>query len=166
MIPPKTIQKPTKKKSFVVHYTAPAAGGSRRRRTTPSDRRRGNTPKRRKSFFGDIERITERNKNYRQVLYTGPYEQLVVMSLNPGDSREIGPEVHKHTDQFFRVESGHAKIVVGNNRAQQLGPGDAAIIPAGTRHNVINMSKTKPLKLYTIYSPPHHPPHTVLSKHD
>ena len=39
--------------------------------------------------------------------------------------------------------------------------GDAVVVPAGTRHNVINASKTEPLKLYTLYSPPNHPDATV-----
>ena len=39
--------------------------------------------------------------------------------------------------------------------------GDAVVVPAGTYHNVINTSKTVPLKLYTLYSPPNHPDGTV-----
>ncbi|MCJ7796006.1 MAG: hypothetical protein MUQ56_04465 [Thermoleophilia bacterium] len=34
-------------------------------------------------------------------------------------------------------------------------------MPAGTYHNVINTSSTKPMKLYTIYTPPQHPDGTV-----
>ena len=30
------------------------------------------------------------------------------------------------------------------------------IIPAGAKHNVTNISATDELKMYTIYSPPHH----------
>jgi len=39
--------------------------------------------------------------------------------------------------------------------------GDAVVVPAGTFHNVINASPTKPLRLYTIYAPPQHPDGTV-----
>jgi len=35
------------------------------------------------------------------------------------------------------------------------------VIPAGTEHNVINTSTTKPMRLYTIYSPPEHPKGTI-----
>jgi mannose-6-phosphate isomerase-like protein (cupin superfamily) len=165
MIPPKKATQPTKKKSFTIHYTAPAAGGGvarrrslsgmrRRLKTTPKRRRRTSSP-RRKAYFGNIEKITEQNSAYRHVLFTGPNEQLVVMSLNPGET--IGSEVHPKNDQFFRVESGQAKFIINKRTSRTLGPGDAAIIPAGTRHNVINASATKPLKMYTIYSPPHHP---------
>jgi mannose-6-phosphate isomerase-like protein (cupin superfamily) len=34
--------------------------------------------------------------------------------------------------------------------------GDAVVVPAGTFHNVINASPTKPLRLYTLYAPPQH----------
>ena len=36
----------------------------------------------------------------------------------------------------------------------------AAIIPSNTWHNIINTGN-KPLKLYSIYAPPHHPFGTI-----
>lgn len=109
------------------------------------------------AFVGSIERVSERNASYRRVLSTGKRMQLVVMSLRPGE--EIGSEVHPRTDQFFRIEQGRA-ILVMNGRRFRLRPGDAALIPAGTRHNVINPSRSRSLKLYTLYAPPEHPPRT------
>jgi mannose-6-phosphate isomerase-like protein (cupin superfamily) len=35
------------------------------------------------------------------------------------------------------------------------------VIPSGAEHNVVNTSKSEPLRLYTIYSPPEHPHGTV-----
>jgi mannose-6-phosphate isomerase-like protein (cupin superfamily) len=110
-------------------------------------------------FVGDIEKLTEKNKFFRQVLYTGKYAQLVVMSLQPGE--EIGNEVHHTVDQFFRIEEGEAKFVFGGSEEHVVKSGDAVIVPAGTYHNVINNSSKEPLKLYTIYSPPNHPDGTV-----
>jgi mannose-6-phosphate isomerase-like protein (cupin superfamily) len=82
------------------------------------------------------------------------------MSLLPNE--EIGNEVHKNVDQFFRIEGGEAKFVVDNGKEKRIAKnGDVVIIPAGTFHNIINNSKTKKLKLYTIYSPPNHPPGTI-----
>ena len=81
------------------------------------------------------------------------------MCLQPGE--EIGNEVHPHVDQFFRIEEGEAKFVLNNKEKHIVGDGDAVIVPAGTYHNVINNSKTKKLKLYTVYSPPNHPDKTV-----
>lgn len=110
-------------------------------------------------FFGPIEGLTLKNDYFRQVLYTGKYAQLVVMCLQPGE--EIGNEVHDNVDQFFRIEEGEAKFVL-NETEQHIAHGaDAVIIPAGTYHNVINTSKTQPLKLYTLYSPPNHPDGTI-----
>jgi mannose-6-phosphate isomerase-like protein (cupin superfamily) len=110
-------------------------------------------------FVGDIEKLTEDNKYFRQVLYTGKYAQLVVMCLQPGE--EIGNEVHHTVDQFFRIEEGEAKFVFDGKEEHLVKPGDAVIVPAGTFHNVINTSSKDQLKLYTVYSPPNHPDGTV-----
>lgn len=109
-------------------------------------------------YVGAIERATLENGFFRQVLFTGTYAQLVVMALQPGE--EIGNEVHGDVDQFFRIEAGQAKFVFGDTEEHVVGDGDAVVVPAGTYHNVINVSD-EPLKLYTIYSPPNHPEGTV-----
>jgi mannose-6-phosphate isomerase-like protein (cupin superfamily) len=110
-------------------------------------------------FVGDIEKLTEKNGFFRQVLYTGKYAQLVVMCLQPAE--EIGNEVHANVDQFFRIEAGEAKFVFGGTEEHLVKSGGAVIVPAGTYHNVINTSKKKQLKLYTVYSPPNHPDGTI-----
>jgi mannose-6-phosphate isomerase-like protein (cupin superfamily) len=109
-------------------------------------------------YSGPIETQTEKNKNFRKVLFTGDHCQLVLMSIKGGE--EIGVEVHKSIDQFFRVEKGEA-IFVLDGKKKRIKAGGAIVIPSGTEHNVINASDTEPLKLYTIYSPPNHPPGTI-----
>jgi len=104
-------------------------------------------------FYGNINDLTEDNPYYRRVLATTPNMQLVVMSLKPG--QEIGSEVHSYVTQFIRVEKGVGTAVI-NGKSYPLSDGSAVIIPLGTRHNIINISSTEPLKLYTIYSPPNH----------
>lgn len=106
-----------------------------------------------------IEKKTLENGFFRKVLFTGKHAQLVVMCLQPGE--EIGNEVHKKVDQFFRIEKGQASFVFNGKEKHLVKNGDAMIVPAGTFHNVINTSKTVKLKLYTIYSPPNHPDKTV-----
>jgi mannose-6-phosphate isomerase-like protein (cupin superfamily) len=108
---------------------------------------------------GPIEKATLDNIFFRQVLFTGKYSQLVVMCLQGGE--EIGNEVHANVDQFFRIEEGNAKFVLNGEEEHVVGDGDAVVVPAGTYHNVINASSTRPLKLYTVYSPPNHPDGTV-----
>jgi mannose-6-phosphate isomerase-like protein (cupin superfamily) len=110
-------------------------------------------------YVGPIEKQTMENEYFRQVLFTGPHSQLVVMCLQPGE--DIGDEVHPHVDQFFRIEKGQAKFVLNEKEEHMAHAGDAVVVPAGTYHNVINTSKTLKLKLYTIYSPPNHPDGTV-----
>lgn len=111
------------------------------------------------AYFGPIETDTLDNENFRKVLFTGNHCQLVVMSLLPGE--EIGNEVHGNVDQFFRVEEGEARFVLNGSEEHLVAAGACAIVPAGTYHNVINASSARPLKLYTIYSPPNHPDGTI-----
>jgi mannose-6-phosphate isomerase-like protein (cupin superfamily) len=106
-----------------------------------------------KGYKANIEKETLKNKNFRKVLYTGAYSQLVLMSLKPKE--EIGSEVHEENDQFLRFEGGSGRVMIDDNK-YTVKDGDAVVIPAGARHNVINTSATEDLKLYTIYSPPHH----------
>jgi mannose-6-phosphate isomerase-like protein (cupin superfamily) len=106
-----------------------------------------------KGFKSNIEKETLENNNFRKVLYTAKYSQLVLMSLKPKE--EIGMETHEKNDQFFRFESGQGKCIIDGNE-YDVTDGDAVIVPAGAKHNVINISDTKALKLYTIYSPPNH----------
>ena len=103
-------------------------------------------------FVDDIEGLTDKNKDFRRVLYTGKHVQLVVMSIRKGD--EIGEEVHEDRDQFFRVESGKGAVVI-DDETTKIRAGDGIIVPAGAKHNVINTGK-KRLKLYTLYGPPEH----------
>lgn len=111
------------------------------------------------AFFGPIEEQTLENRFFRHVLYTGKHCQLVVMALPPGE--EIGTEVHDDVDQFFRIEQGDARFVLNRSEEHLVHSSEAAIVPAGTWHNVINASKTEYLKLYTLYSPPNHPDGTI-----
>lgn len=106
-----------------------------------------------KGYKGSIEKLTVENSNFRHVLYTGKHSQLVLMSLKPNE--EIGMETHTINDQFFRFESGTGKVIIEETE-YLVEDGDAVIVPAGARHNVINLSATELLKLYTIYSPSHH----------
>lgn len=110
-------------------------------------------------YVGPIDRAAIENDNFRQVLFTGPHMQLVVMSLGPGE--DIGKERHPSLDQFFRVEQGEGEVVFHGTEHYRLEDGDAILVPAGTWHNVINTSSSLPLKLYTLYAPPNHARGTV-----
>ncbi len=111
-----------------------------------------------KGFVGNIEELTHNNTNFRQVVYTGQHAQIVLMSIPPGG--EIGMEVHEIVDQFLRIEEGEGKVIM-DGEEQPIKDGDAILVPAGTQHNFVNTSSAKDLKLYTIYSPPHHKDKTV-----
>jgi len=110
-----------------------------------------------KGFVADIENLTDANSNFRRVLYTGKNLQLVLMTLKPGE--EIGEEVHADSDQFFRLEEGNGEVRI-NGEPTKIKNGDAVLVPAGARHNVINTGG-EPLRLYTLYAPPQHRDGTV-----
>ena len=105
-----------------------------------------------KGFVDDIEDLTESNRDFRRVLYTGKHLQLVLMTLQPGE--EIGEEVHDTHDQFFRFEKGKGQVVIDGEK-HKIKADYGVIVPAGARHNVVNTGD-KPLKLYTLYAPPEH----------
>jgi len=109
-------------------------------------------------FVTNIEEKTLQNENFREVLYTAPHSQLVVMSLLPNE--EIGEEVHETVDQFLRIETGEGKAVL-DGEEHTLTDGSAVVVPAGIKHNIINTSSTEKLKLYTIYSPAEHRDGTI-----
>lgn len=109
-------------------------------------------------YLTNIETATLDNVRFRQVLFTGSHAQLVVMALRPGE--DIGLETHDDIDQFIRVEAGQGTAVL-DGREHGLTGGSAVVVPAGTKHNIINRSRTEVLKLYTIYSPPEHPDGTI-----
>jgi mannose-6-phosphate isomerase-like protein (cupin superfamily) len=102
-------------------------------------------------FIQDIESLAVKNDDFRQVIYTAKYSQLVLMALKPKE--DIGAEVHK-LDQFFRVEAGSGEAVLDGVRTP-IREGFAVVVPAGTNHNIINTGSV-PMKLYTLYSPPNH----------
>ena len=106
-----------------------------------------------KGYKSNIENETIDNTNFRKVLYTGKHTQLVLMSIPPGE--EIGSEVHRKIDQFFRIESGKRKCMNDGNEYTEK-DGDSVIVPSGAKHNIINTSDSDDLKVYTLYSPPHH----------
>lgn len=106
-----------------------------------------------KGFKTNIDKATVANQHFRKVLYTSKHSQLVLMSLKPGE--EIGLETHAENDQFFRIEAGHGKCIIDGNE-YEITEGDAVVVPAGAKHNIINTDSNAGLKMYTIYSPPHH----------
>ena len=110
-----------------------------------------------RGYVTNIENDTLENEDFRRVLYTAKNMQLVLMSLR--GKEEIGEEVHE-LDQFIRVEAGQG-IAILDGVAHRLSDGSAVVIPAGTRHNVINASDTEELKLYTLYGPPEHRDGTI-----
>jgi mannose-6-phosphate isomerase-like protein (cupin superfamily) len=97
-----------------------------------------------------------RGEQYRRELFTAKHSQLVLMNLRPGE--EIGMEVHE-LDQFIRFEAGEGKVKL-DGEVHDVHDGIAVVIPAGTKHNVMNTS-SQDLKLYSIYSPPEHKVGTV-----
>ena len=104
-----------------------------------------------KGYVVHLQEETLKNEDFRRVLYTAKHSQLVLMNIPVGE--DIGEEVHD-VDQFIRSEAGEGKVIL-DGVGHPLNAEDAVVIPAGTRHNVVNTGETA-LKLYTVYSPPEH----------
>ncbi len=109
-------------------------------------------------FVTNIEQDSIENKDFRRVLYTTKDMQIVVMSISPGE--DVGLEIHKNIDQFFRVEEGEGRVIF-NGKEFLVKKGFAFVVPQGTKHNIVNTSLTKDLKIYTVYAPPRHKKDTV-----
>jgi mannose-6-phosphate isomerase-like protein (cupin superfamily) len=106
-----------------------------------------------KGFVANLEEATRKNTDFRRVVYTGKYSQLVLMTLKPGE--EIGEETHDDVDQFFRFEEGQGMVIIDGVK-NAVKDGSGVFVPSGARHNVLNTSKSLDLKLYTLYAPPEH----------
>lgn len=113
-------------------------------------------------FVANIEHATLKNENYRTTFWTGKNLQVTLMSIQPG--HDIGLEVHADNDQFLRIEEGKAMVYMGESRQSlrswEASNDDAVVVPAGTWHNLVNAGDV-PLKIYSIYAPPHHKHGTI-----
>lgn len=116
-----------------------------------------------KPYVTNVEQMAEYNTNFRTAIWTGCHLQMTLMSIPT--CQEIGMEMHPDTDQYIRVEQGNAVVRMGRCKnqmdfQQNLEKGDGVFVPAGTWHNIINTGKC-PLKVSSVYAPPHHPWGTV-----
>ncbi|MFC1801997.1 cupin domain-containing protein [Patescibacteria group bacterium] len=111
-----------------------------------------------RGYVSNLSREVRENCNFRKVLYTSENMQLVIMDIDLNE--DIGEEIHESLDQCIRVESGEGKAVLDGEECY-IEKGFMVVVPAGTKHNIINTSNTFSLKLYTIYSPPEHQDGTI-----
>lgn len=108
-------------------------------------------------YLENLENQAIQNTNFRIVVATGEHMQLVLMSVDT----EIGEETHPDNDQMLYLVQGQGTVVLDGVEESFL-VGDVVFVPAGVRHNIINVSnEDQPLKIITTYSPPHHPKGTV-----
>jgi mannose-6-phosphate isomerase-like protein (cupin superfamily) len=105
-------------------------------------------------YHENLKRLAKDSTDYRRVVHTGTYMQLVLMSIPPGG--EIGEEVHNSVDQFFYFVEGRGEAVV-DGKSQAIEKGDGVFVSAGLLHNIKNSDIDDPLQLFTLYAPPNHP---------
>jgi len=114
-------------------------------------------PKHEMAFFPNMTTsLPSESAEFRRVLWTGLYSQLVLMTVPVGG--DIGDEVHT-VDQILTFTSGTGKATIAG-KDQDVKAGDLIIVPAGTQHQFVNTGPT-PLILYTVYSPAEHKPTSV-----
>lgn len=105
----------------------------------------------------DVQAAAWTNDAFRRVVLTGDHEQVVVMTIPPGG--EIGDEVHPDTDQVLVFVDGAGEAIL-DGATSPVAPNDLVFVHAGTRHNFVNTGDG-PMRLITVYAPPHHAPGTV-----
>ncbi|HUH52608.1 MAG TPA: cupin domain-containing protein [Microbacteriaceae bacterium] len=114
-------------------------------------------------YIVDIEDATEENDKFRTTLWTGEKLQLTLMSIPVGG--DIGLEVHSDTDQFIRLEEGRGRVQMGPTKDnltfdKEVSDDWVVLVPLGWWHNITNIGD-EPMKVYSIYAPPHHAHGTV-----
>ena len=114
-------------------------------------------------YVVNIEDATLANDKFRTTLWTGGFLQMTVMSIPVGG--DIGLELHGDTDQFLRIEQGRGRVQMGPSEDdlpfdEEVSDDWVILVPAGSWHNVTNIGDV-PLKVYSLYAPPHHAPGTV-----
>ena len=109
-------------------------------------------------FNKNIEAVAKVNSYFTQVLVTGNHLQIVVSSIPP--KNEIGEKLHE-ADQVFIIVEGEGFAMVAGEKSPVTAD-HMVFVPANTVHNMVNTGAGD-LKLYTIYSPPHHKPGTIHS---
>ena len=108
-------------------------------------------------YAEDIKKLTKENTNFRQVLHTGRYSQIVAMCILVNE--EIGEETHTNTDQMLFFVEGEGEAIL-NGETRKVEEHDVVFVPAGTKHNFKNIGD-EDLKLFTVYAPPEHPDGTI-----
>lgn len=106
------------------------------------------------SYISNLGNMARRNRKSHSVLFSGDFLKVTVMSVDRGC--ELGEEVHENQDQLITVAYGAAVVSTGctrckMNEIRRINAGDSVFIPAGTWHNVRNITNG-PLKLYSVYS--------------
>lgn len=108
-------------------------------------------------YVSGIAQEAMTNTDFRRVLDTTERSQLVLMSVPPGG--EIGQETHADNDQVLFIVGGRGEAIF-DDRRHAVSSGTVVVVPAGTQHNFV-ATTAEALKLFTIYTPPHHRPGTV-----
>lgn len=114
-------------------------------------------------YVVNIEEATLQNENFRTTLWTGEEMQLTVMTIPVGG--DIGLEIHNENDQFLRLEQGHGRVQMGPSKdevtfEEEVKDDWIVMVPKGSWHNIVNIGD-EPMKIYSLYAPPHHTPNTV-----
>ena len=110
----------------------------------------------------NIKRMAKDNKAFRHVMDTGKYGQMVLISLHKGE--DLGDEIHPTIDELYYVVDGEGEIRV-DGKPYPLTEHSAMLVPAGTRHDILNTGKDD-LKLFAFFTSPLHPANEVVLTRD
>ena len=96
-------------------------------------------PEHKMAYFPEMTtRLPSTSAEFRRVLWTGLYSQVVLMTVPVGG--DIGDEVHT-VDQALTFTSGTGKATIAG-KDQDVKAGDLMVVPAGTQHQFVNTGPT------------------------
>lgn len=94
----------------------------------------------------------QRNGDWKDAAASLKNAQIVFMSISPESNpkNEIGTEVHPF-DQVIYIVDGWARVIL-DEQTDMVQAGDMILVPAGTKHNIMNLNKETSLKIISFYT--------------
>jgi quercetin dioxygenase-like cupin family protein len=112
-------------------------------------------------FLGNLEISAQRNEREGKThVFSTDNMQLYLVVLPIGGS--LPAETHAVATQFVILKEGAVKVTIGDNSLVMTKQGDAAVVPPGKVHELLNVGPGE-AKMWTIYSGKGKPPENQYS---
>lgn len=109
------------------------------------------------SYLFECSDQIKQNEYFRKEVFTSEKSQVTLMKLLANE--DAGESVHQYEDHALFCVDGQGKIILDGSE-QDFRQGDFAMIPHGTKHQIVNGSSGV-MHLINVYTPPKYPRGTV-----